>query len=293
MDQRPNLTFNDLIRLALLSQPEGQATLGQIYDFIEQSYPYYKEATECRFWKNSIRHNLCKSRQFRKIKEANLEESGKPYKRGSALWELCDIGLVVQGGSSKKFRPIRKKSSSNTRADNPARPSSVDSTGTNMSSLEIYNHPYPWQPYPVALTQSHPAIDVPSTGNYTAIPNSPIPATETFFKPWTTSPDHSLSSSHLEAPQLEELGSPSLGECGDPTPPQLTLLGQSHSINGGVLDPVGGAWSSSTTEALRAASPASILADTALTTSYPTSRSMPPNQHMYSDGLFWYSWYSL
>ncbi|XP_022086779.1 forkhead box protein O1-like [Acanthaster planci] len=295
MYERPNLTFNDLIRLALLSKPDCRATLSQIYDFIEKSYPYYKMSKECRFWKNSVRHNLCKNRQFRRIDEQASDESGKPYKRGSSMWELCDTGITIvsQGGARKKLRSIRKKLS--LTSDSPERTSAVGSTSTSSSSLDMSNCPYPWQPIAAEHSQSHLAIDLSNTDKMTTAAEEVHQATDPFFKPWTASPDQSLSTSHLEAPGSEELGSPTwVSTWNNPPLLQPTLsYGQSHATSVGTLDPsspvVGGAWSDPAAAAVRAASPASMLANTTYSTGYPTTHMMPPSQCMYTDGLFWYS----
>ena len=109
--ERPNLSYNDLIRLALLSKPNSQATLSQIYDFIQFTYPYYNQATECRFWKNSVRHNLCKNQQFQRIPSNGAEDSGKsffflssfPIVYSSFIPSLAEVRMSLHIMKSKTF----------------------------------------------------------------------------------------------------------------------------------------------------------------------------------------------
>lgn len=50
------MTFKAIISLAILSSPIKKATLGEIYQFIEDAFP---EFTKSRAgWKNTVRHNL-------------------------------------------------------------------------------------------------------------------------------------------------------------------------------------------------------------------------------------------
>ncbi len=54
-----------LIRYAVLGSPHQRLTLGEIYECIEERYPFYKSAG--KGWKNSIRHNLSLNKCFKKV----------------------------------------------------------------------------------------------------------------------------------------------------------------------------------------------------------------------------------
>ncbi|MBN3322446.1 SCUB2 protein, partial [Atractosteus spatula] len=55
--KRPPHSYSDLIKLALNSTPGKRLTLQQIYAWVEEHFPYYKNYANPG-WKNSIRHSL-------------------------------------------------------------------------------------------------------------------------------------------------------------------------------------------------------------------------------------------
>ncbi|CAF3507135.1 unnamed protein product [Adineta steineri] len=96
---KPPFSYAQLIVQAILSAPDKQMTLSQIYNFISAQYPYY-EANN-RGWQNSIRHNLSLNRYF--IRLARKEnESGK-----GSFWRLdetCEEKLVDHAFRHRKQR---------------------------------------------------------------------------------------------------------------------------------------------------------------------------------------------
>lgn len=54
--ERPSDSYTTMIGRALMSVPERELVLGDIYAFILQHYPYFKTATHS--WRSTIRHNL-------------------------------------------------------------------------------------------------------------------------------------------------------------------------------------------------------------------------------------------
>lgn len=62
---KPQESYAFIIYKALESTKEGKLTLFEIYEWIENAYPYYKTADPV--WKNSIRHNLSLNVSFKKI----------------------------------------------------------------------------------------------------------------------------------------------------------------------------------------------------------------------------------
>lgn len=78
-----NLSYADLITKAIQNSPEQRLTLSQIYDWMVQNVPYFKDkgdSTSSAGWKNSIRHNLSLHNRFMRIQN---EGTGK-----SSWWVL-------------------------------------------------------------------------------------------------------------------------------------------------------------------------------------------------------------
>ncbi|OQV23210.1 putative Forkhead box protein L1 [Hypsibius exemplaris] len=61
---KPQLSYIGLIGMAILSVPEKKMILSDIYQWIQEHYPYFK--TRPQGWKNSIRHNLSLNACFHK-----------------------------------------------------------------------------------------------------------------------------------------------------------------------------------------------------------------------------------
>ena len=54
-EEKPRMSYAQLIAEALINAPDGMLTLSEIYLAISGRHPYYK--MEARNWQNSIRHN--------------------------------------------------------------------------------------------------------------------------------------------------------------------------------------------------------------------------------------------
>ncbi|KAB7501392.1 Forkhead box protein O [Armadillidium nasatum] len=78
-----NMPYSDLIAKAIASSPEGRATSSEIYDWIIQNVPHFKDKGDSNSsagWKNSIRHNLSLHNRFMRMQN---EDTGK-----SSWWVL-------------------------------------------------------------------------------------------------------------------------------------------------------------------------------------------------------------
>eukprot|EP01147_Barroeca_monosierra_P003927 gene3927-6399_t len=66
-DGKPTCSYASLITLAIKSAvgEEKKLTLAEIYDWIQENYPYFQTAE--KGWKNSVRHNLSLNKMFKKI----------------------------------------------------------------------------------------------------------------------------------------------------------------------------------------------------------------------------------
>eukprot|EP00045_Choanoeca_perplexa_P007839 m.72084 g.72084 ORF g.72084 m.72084 type:complete len:125 (-) comp14241_c0_seq8:1057-1431(-) len=83
-DGKPPYSYASLITFAINSakgKPKKR-TLADIYEWIQDHYPYFKTAE--KGWKNSIRHNLSLNRTFRKVAR-DPSESGKVSRGGPTL----------------------------------------------------------------------------------------------------------------------------------------------------------------------------------------------------------------
>uniref|UniRef100_A0A3Q3JJD8 Forkhead box protein M1 n=1 Tax=Monopterus albus TaxID=43700 RepID=A0A3Q3JJD8_MONAL len=57
MSKRPPYSYMAMIQFAINSRPNRRMTLREIYMWIEEHFPYFREVAKPG-WKNSIRHNL-------------------------------------------------------------------------------------------------------------------------------------------------------------------------------------------------------------------------------------------
>ena len=115
---KPPYSYASLIAQAILAAPEHKLTLGEIYQWIMQRYPYYQSQNSG--WQNSIRHNLSLNRCFIKLDKASsggsppavvVETPGKGSYwtiDESLMGELNDSGLFKRRKHRTEKRKLRK-----------------------------------------------------------------------------------------------------------------------------------------------------------------------------------------
>ena len=127
---KPPYSYIALITMAIESSPVGMMTLNEIYSFIEDRFPYFRDNTQR--WQNSIRHNLSLNDCFVKVSR----NSTKPGKGN--YWALHPkAGDMFGNGSflrrSKRFKTANKKEDSNC-IDNNNTSNNVTSTTPPLST---------------------------------------------------------------------------------------------------------------------------------------------------------------
>lgn len=135
-DVKPPYSYIALITMAIESSNSGMMTLNEIYSFIMNRFPYFKENQQR--WQNSIRHNLSLNDCFVKIPRA----PGRPGKGN--YWALHPgCGDMFGNGSflrrAKRFKLQRQK-----RELELAHVQHVNSYG----HFSLYGPPSGYKPYP-------------------------------------------------------------------------------------------------------------------------------------------------
>lgn len=101
-DQKPPYSYISLTAMAIQSCPEKMLPLSEIYKFIMDRFPYYRENTQR--WQNSLRHNLSFNDCFIKIPR-RPDQPGK-----GSFWALHpSCGDMFENGSFLRRRKRFKR----------------------------------------------------------------------------------------------------------------------------------------------------------------------------------------
>ncbi|KRY17011.1 Forkhead box protein B1 [Trichinella patagoniensis] len=130
-DEKPWLSYVALIVLALLSSPSRRMKLDEIYQFVEQTFPYYRKRRAPN-WRNSIRHNLSLNDCFVKV----APRPDAPKRKGN-YWTLhpkCD-SMFDQGTLLRRSRRFRLADDQN----HPDQPQQSHCSNSLLTVMEKIN----------------------------------------------------------------------------------------------------------------------------------------------------------
>ncbi|RSH80906.1 uncharacterized protein EHS24_008334 [Apiotrichum porosum] len=145
---KPELPYVMLTKLVIASSPRKMLTLNQIYQGMEERWPYFR--SQGQTFRNSIRHNLSMNPAFINV-ERPLDEGGLGAIGKGGYWRVSEDSTTSHRGRAKKQRVKGP--------DDPPKP-----RGRPKNSSKRQRSPTPPSPgIPIdpALMQYHPRHVVP------------------------------------------------------------------------------------------------------------------------------------
>ncbi|XP_037891722.1 forkhead box protein O [Glossina fuscipes] len=190
-----NLSYADLITHAIGSATDKRLTLSQIYEWMVQNVPYFKDKGDSNSsagWKNSIRHNLSLHNRFMRVQNEGTGKSswwmlnpdakpGKSVRRRAASMETSRYEKR-RGRAKKRVEALRQAGVTGVVLnDNTPSPSSSVSEGLDQFPESPLHSGYPISPD----FRQRASSNASSCGRL-----SPRPALVGLELDWNFSPDY-------------------------------------------------------------------------------------------------------
>lgn len=195
-----NMSYAELITQAIQSSPEKKLTLSQIYDWMVQNVPYFKDKGDSNSsagWKNSIRHNLSLHSRFMRVQNEGTGKSSwwliNPDAKPGKGTRRRATSMETQKYEKKRGRAKKKVEALRNGHDATPSPSSSVSEGLDMFPESPVHHSYQLSPD----FRPRASSNASSCGRL-----SPIPAVESDMHdsqvpplsplPWNTEPQNGV-----------------------------------------------------------------------------------------------------
>lgn len=152
---KPPYSYIALITMAIASAPERKLTLGHIYKFIMDRFPFYREQN--KKWQNSIRHNLTLNDCFIKLpREPGKPGKGNYWTLDPAAEDMFDNGSFLRRRKRFKRSDTEKAMLNSYLQEQSAFTSSKTYVGQAHGAGTCYDTPYSTSAYLAANSVGHP-----------------------------------------------------------------------------------------------------------------------------------------